>query len=80
MSDTGAAYPSPLHLLGRHDDDVSILLIHHLPEVVHRVLQAALGGNEDFTLLYMPPVFTHVLHGWTTGTIAHEPFLPLSEC
>ena len=47
----GDTYPPPLHLLGRHDDDVRVLLVDHLPEVHHRDLQAALRGDEHFALL-----------------------------
>lgn len=44
------AYPPAFHVLGCHDDDVRVLLVHHLPEVHHRVLQAALRGNEHLAL------------------------------
>jgi len=38
-------YLSPLHLLGRHDNDPRVLLEHHPPEVTDGVLQAALRGD-----------------------------------
>lgn len=42
--DDGAYLPS-LHLLCGHDNDPRVLLEHHPPEIIHRVLQAALSGN-----------------------------------
>lgn len=55
------AHPASLHLLGGHDDDVRVLLVEHLPEVHHRVLQAALRGDEDFALVGVPALFVHTL-------------------
>lgn len=55
------AHPASLHLLGGHDDDVRVLLVEHLPEVHHRVLQAALGGDEDFAFVGVPALFVHTL-------------------
>ena len=46
MQDSSAgAYPSPLHLIGYHHDDSTILLPDHSPEVTHCCWQAALCGN-----------------------------------
>lgn len=54
-------HPASLHLLGGHDDDVRVLLVEHLPEVHHRVLQAALRGDEDFALVGISALFVHTL-------------------
>lgn len=43
---TTTAYLLPLLQLGQHDDGVTLPLPHHPPEVLHRVLQRALRGNE----------------------------------
>lgn len=41
-------YLSPFHFFRGHDNNSGILLEHHPPEIIHRVLQAALGGNVAF--------------------------------
>lgn len=56
-----SAHPAPLHLLGGHDNDVAVLLVHHGPEVVHRCLQAALGGYIDLAVLRVPSIFRDAL-------------------
>lgn len=63
-------HPSSLHLLRGHDDDVRILLIHHLPEVNDRILQAALGGNENFALLHVAALFMITLHSIDNYTLS----------
>lgn len=55
------SHPASLHLLGGHDDDMRVLLVKHLPEVHHRVLQAALRGDEDLALVSVPALFMHTL-------------------
>lgn len=45
---------SPLHFLGRHDDDAGVLLEDHPPKVGDGVLQAALCG--DVALLHLSVV------------------------
>ena len=39
------AYPAPLHFTSCHDDYSTVLLPDHMPEVIHCVRQAPLGGN-----------------------------------
>lgn len=55
------AHPSSLHLLRGHDDDVRVLLIQHLPEVHHCVLQAPLSGDEDFAFIHVASLFMGTL-------------------
>lgn len=54
-------HPSSFHLLCGHHNHMSVLLIHHLPEVVHCILKAPLGGDEDFAFIHVTPFFMHAL-------------------
>lgn len=45
VSEKISVYLPSLHFLCGHDNDSRVLLEHHPPEVIHRVLQAALSGN-----------------------------------
>lgn len=55
-------HSSSLDSPGGHDDDVCVLLEQHLPEVDDRVLQTALGGDENLALLHVAPFFMQTLH------------------
>lgn len=56
-----SSHPAPLHFLGRHDNDVTVLLVHHGPEVIHCCLQAALGGYVDLAVLRVPSILRDAL-------------------
>lgn len=62
-SSAPVAHPPPLDLLRGHDDDVRVLLIHHLPEVDDRVLQAPLGGDENLACVHEAPLIVQTLEG-----------------
>lgn len=71
-----SAHPAPLHLLGCHDNDMTVLLIHHGPEVIHCCLQAALGGYVDLAVLRVPSIFRDALRskgGWGRGRWGEKP-------
>lgn len=40
---------------------MGVLLVDHVPEVIHRVLKAPLRGNVDFTFVWPSPVFVDTL-------------------
>lgn len=44
-------YPAFLHLSGSHDDDTSVLLPSHLPEVIDGSVQTALTGDVGLRVL-----------------------------
>lgn len=46
-------YLSSFHFFRGHDNNSGILLEHHPPEIIHRVLQAALGSNITFFWLWV---------------------------
>lgn len=46
-------YLSSFHFFRGHDNNSGILLEHHPPEIIHRVLQAALGSNVTFFWLWV---------------------------
>lgn len=54
-------YPSSFHLFCGHDDHMSVLLIHHLPEINDCILKAPLGGDEDFAFIHVPSLFVRIL-------------------
>lgn len=45
QNSSAGAYPSPLHLIGYHHDDSTILLPDHSPEVKHCFRSAPLCAN-----------------------------------
>ena len=58
--ENNCSYPAHLSELGEHDDNGGVVLPQHPPEVLHRLVQRALGGDVRVPI---PEQSTHSIIG-----------------